>query len=548
MDKRTKILASLFGVVIVYALFSQVVYPHWIEKWLTLDERIAKRRVVLDRLEAVAARVEGARYAYRSWVGRAGSFDAESVAIDVRDRINKLIEKHGLKNAKVSQSRPSSDRKTGLIKSTVTVSATGTLPKGIAFLRDLAELPYLTRIGAPSLSPAGSSGRGATKDTVNIRVPVEVWILPQHRIVGRLEPKDIERPDKHVHHAGRDYSRIWSGEPFQEYVPLRVEASPKLSVLKGTSTTLDARVDGGLGGYTFSWMPKKGLSSTTIANPRVDTETPRKQNYTLTVTDAFGHTATAKVAVTVRDTPPPTVATRTREIQKPPPEPDRPKPWSNGRQLQICMALLRRIGDTRVEEVMVHNSQSNSEDFYKVGDDFDGGELVFVHQTGGVVRRSDDYFIYPLGETLDNALTERAAGEYPVLLDAVKRHRKAYPPPVAPAKDAKADDLEAKGVGGERDGDKRGQVKPTTRDGKPSSKNPKATSSARTNEAVTKSRDAAHGPGAVSPKDSQKNQRHAAGATKAGVKTSAKPGQPKSKDARRRTPRGKMPRPRTRQE
>ena len=58
MDKRTKILASLFGVVIVYALFSQVVYPHWIEKWLTLDERIAKRRVLLDRLEAVAARVE----------------------------------------------------------------------------------------------------------------------------------------------------------------------------------------------------------------------------------------------------------------------------------------------------------------------------------------------------------------------------------------------------------------------------------------------------------------------------------------------------------
>ena len=197
---------------------------------------------------------------------------------------------------------------------------------------------------------------------------------------------------------------------------------------------------------------------------------------------------------------------------------------------------------------MVHNSQSNSEDFYKVGDDFDGGELVFVHQTGGVVRRSDDYFIYPLGETLDNALTERAAGEYPVLLDAVKRHREAYQPPVAPAKDVGADDLGAKEAGGERDADTRGQVNPTTRDGKPSPKNPKAPSSARTNEAETKSGDAAHGPGAVSPKESQKNQRHAAGATKAGVETSAKRGQAKSKDARRRTPRGKIPRPRTRQE
>ena len=184
---------------------------------------------------------------------------------------------------------------------------------------------------------------------------------------------------------------------------------------------------------------------------------------------------------------------------------------------------------------MVHNSQSNSEEFYKVGDDFDGGELVFVHQTGGVGRRSDEYFIYPLGETLDNALTERAAGEYPVLLDAVKRHREAYQPPVAPGKDVGADDVGVKEAGGERDG-------------KPSPKNPKATSSARTNEDVTKSGDAAHGPGAVSPKDSQKNQRHAAGATKAGVETSAKPGQAKSKDARRRTPRGKMPGPRKRQE
>jgi len=39
MDRRTKILGGLFGLAVLYALLSGVVYPRWIKEWINLDER-----------------------------------------------------------------------------------------------------------------------------------------------------------------------------------------------------------------------------------------------------------------------------------------------------------------------------------------------------------------------------------------------------------------------------------------------------------------------------------------------------------------------------
>jgi hypothetical protein len=89
------------------------------------------------------------------------------------------------------------------------------------------------------------------------------------------------------------------------------------------------------------------------------------------------------------------------------------------------MALLRTLGAERLDEFMVYNRQSKETKYYKTGDDFDGGELVFVHQRGGVVRRSEDYFVYPIGATLDQQVEARVADEYPELKSAAEKLREA---------------------------------------------------------------------------------------------------------------------------
>ena len=50
MDRRTKILAIAFGAVTAYLALVKVVYPNWLQPLLSLDERVAQRREVLDRL------------------------------------------------------------------------------------------------------------------------------------------------------------------------------------------------------------------------------------------------------------------------------------------------------------------------------------------------------------------------------------------------------------------------------------------------------------------------------------------------------------------
>jgi len=184
MDNRTKILAALFGTMIVYALVSGVVYPSWIKPLLTIDGRVAERQEELDALQAEVARVEEARYEYRDWAKRMGSFDIEKTVTDVRDRLNKLLAKHKLADVKVTPTHSSEDRKTHLWTATVTVAGSGSLEATINFLRDVGELPHLCRVGNAAITPTGSRGRKTTINRFNLRVPVEVWVLPPAETCG----------------------------------------------------------------------------------------------------------------------------------------------------------------------------------------------------------------------------------------------------------------------------------------------------------------------------------------------------------------------------
>jgi len=77
-------------------------------------------------------------------------------------------------------------------------------------------------------------------------------------------------------------------------------AGAAATICSGGSTQLGATP---VAGYTYSWSPATGLSSSTVANPTLSltntTGAPLTQTYTLTVSNATGCTNTATVAVTV---------------------------------------------------------------------------------------------------------------------------------------------------------------------------------------------------------------------------------------------------------
>lgn len=425
MNRRTKILATLFTVVIGYVVIARAVYPEWIKPLFSLDRRIAERGKELERLQALADEVEKERWEYRGCVERIGTFDVGRVETDVRDRLNGLIVKYKLQSASVAPSRPVEDRKTGLSTTVITVSAVGTLESAVNFMKEVSELPELVRVGNPTMYPTSSGRKAADKGLVNVRVPVEVLVLPQQKVVGRIDLAELKKPEAFVRHAERDYSPIWKGTPFTEFVPLaplRVDVQRTIAVETGQSVGLQATPSGGDGNYTIAWSPADGLVDPTSAHPTLDTSTARTQTYTVTVTDgAESKPATASAVVTIREPKPEQPAVVPRIVDK------GPQRWPDARFMQIVMSLLRSVGPDRTNELMVYNTRTKETIYYRSGADFDGGTLVFVHQTGGLVHRKGQYFVYPLGGTLEDHLEASAAEGYPELKAAVERAEAGAP-------------------------------------------------------------------------------------------------------------------------
>lgn len=426
MDRRTKILAIAFGAVIAYLLLAQVVYPNWIRPLLTIDERIAERQADLEKLEKIQKAVDDARIEYRDYVARIGSFDPGRVETSIRDRLNALIEKHKLENASTAPSRPVEDRKTGLTTSVITVSAVGSLESAVNFLKDVSEIPELVRVGNPAIYPAGTGRKGEDQDLVNVRLPIDVLVLPKNQVVGPIDPANLPKRDSFVRHAGRDYSDIWNRKFFTPYVelpPLRVDVQKMLNVEVGQQGILQATASGGDGNYTFAWTPTDGLAEPNQARTPIDTTVPRTQTYTVTVTDTVKDRVpvTATVAVNVREKPAPKPVDPSPPPPPPPPQVVEVKRDPDHATKQVVMTLLRNAGNSRTNELMVFNSKNKDTTYHKVTEDLDGGKLVFVHQTGGIVHRKGQFFVYPLGTGFDEHMEYKLADNYPELKAAAER-------------------------------------------------------------------------------------------------------------------------------
>jgi len=133
---------------------------------------------------------------------------------------------------------------------------------------------------------------------------------------------------------------------------------------------------------------------------------------------------------------------------KPKQEPVKPKQlrWKDASRLQLCMAWLVDDGTTRRDEVMLFDTKSDRDRFVRVGEDFDGGSLLFVHQRGVLVGREDGDYVYPIGEKLDQPIRLADASDYPELqraaLTVVRRGVVKSRSETSTAGDAKGHDRE----------------------------------------------------------------------------------------------------------
>jgi len=431
LNRKTRILAILFSIVMGYALITSVVYPSWIEPLLTLDKRVANKEKELDDLLKDDEALDRARNEYRTLVGRIGSFNVGRIATDVRSRLVTMIEKYHLEDANVSPSRPVEDRKTGLTTAVVTVSAVGNFDSVVQFLHEAAELPHLSRVGNVSISPTSGGRKTPDAERVSFRAPIELLILPKSKVVGPIDEATLVRTEVYPRYSGRDYSKIWKEKPFSDWVPpipLQVHvARPNINVEVNTPVTLEGLPPtGGDGQYTIRWTPTEGLSDPSNLKPTLDTsKVVANKPYVLSVADGTGGPpATAQVMVTVHEPPPPPpkpiVTEAPKQVAPPPP---RVETWKDDRFLQFCMALMRSVGDQHMDEVMITNTRTKENKYYKAGDDFDGGKLIFVHQRGALVHRIDGYFVYPLGNLLESPLPVDSADEYPELQSAAEKHK-----------------------------------------------------------------------------------------------------------------------------
>jgi len=104
-----------------------------------------------------------------------------------------------------------------------------------------------------------------------------------------------------------------------------------------------------------------------------------------------------------------------REPEKEPEQKPEPKPQEqpdrgdrDANYKRVAMAL--RYG---VDELMVVNTRSKTQEYVTTGEQIDGGELIYVHLSGGIVRKESGDYFYEVGALFSEAVPVAIADDFP---------------------------------------------------------------------------------------------------------------------------------------
>jgi len=129
-------------------------------------------------------------------------------------------------------------------------------------------------------------------------------------------------------------------------------------------------------------------------------------------------------------TPTPITPKETEPVKRP--DPVKPVSASSSdkdaRYKKVAMAI-----SYGVDELLIVNERSKTQEYIATGSELDGGELVLVHPYGGVVRKERGDFFYEVGAMLSDAIPLAVANDYPGVQALARRLRDA--PEADPARE-----------------------------------------------------------------------------------------------------------------
>ncbi|MCP4590532.1 MAG: hypothetical protein GY842_07300 [bacterium] len=222
MNKRERTLLIAVVSITGLGLSVRVVYPQWIAPLFDFDRQVQDLEATLKDLNQDIQQQDKARHTYREYVYRTGGDSEKDVADQFNSTLMELVDQCRLEDKKVTPKGSSTDRKTGLITLSYSISGKGPLEHAVLFLKRFYELPYVTQLKSLKLVPQKAPRRNrrsrdkqpvVNEERVALTGSIDVLVLPPMPGIEVADPEGHQDPLR-VKYRNRGYASIWAKRAF----------------------------------------------------------------------------------------------------------------------------------------------------------------------------------------------------------------------------------------------------------------------------------------------------------------------------------------------
>ncbi|MHC4063545.1 MAG: hypothetical protein ACYSUI_03445 [Planctomycetota bacterium] len=382
MNPREKRLAIAVVVLLGIGLVAKVVYPKAIKPMFDVQSEIDDLEAELfDQMEE-RDKVNDALLEYKEYVARSGGIATGEIHNSLPDQLYAMARGAELQLDRVTPRTLAPEKKTGLQKVSMAMSGEGSLESTIGFLKQCYELPYVARFKDLKLNPIAAKKRTLSNPR------------SRNRSNGKTEAETTEERVKL--NATLEVLVLPNDPIARRHLDLESLEQPAQKIKYAGDS------------YAMIWE-RKPFSEYVVDSP-----------------------------VIVKGPVPPEDPPRPEE----PPEGPEPPPVDTGdpnaRYKTVAMAA-KTIGDNcDLGELLVVNTRHKTRQYITTGQQIDGGELIYVHPYGGIVRKENGDYFYEVGSLLSEAIPVAIADDYPAIQAMSKRLRNLVlqHKPAPPAQDA----------------------------------------------------------------------------------------------------------------